>query len=328
MSILNNETFYLALGNTVDSIVITDMDSVIRYVNAAFTKITGYEAREAIGLKPNILKSEATTLQTYKEMWAIILNGGWWRGEILNKKKNGNLWYSFLSITQIRDDEGTPMGYIGIARDITEMKDLEKRLFEMSLEAIYMLAMAAEAKDDVTGSHLRRVRYYSEAIARQLGLSEPEIIEIGYSSMMHDVGKLNVPDDVLKKPGSLTEQEWEEMKTHPLKGAAILRDKPFFGVAREIAANHHERWDGSGYPKGKKGEEIPLSSRIVTLADVYDALTTVRPYKDAFSDKVAKQKILEGKGTFFDPQVVSAFEHLYECGVITKIKEKYSDEAQ
>lgn len=323
MNILNDEAFRFALENTVDSVVITDMNSIIQYVNPAFSTITGYAPEEVLGKKPNILKSETTTSETYRQMWSVILSGGWWRGEILNQKKSGELWYSFLSISQIRRPDGAPFAYIGISRDITEVKRLEERLFEMSLEAIYMLSMAAEAKDNVTGSHLQRVRYYSEAIARQLGLSEEETLEIGYSSMMHDVGKLNVPDDILKKPGKLSPQEWTEMKKHPEKGAAILRDQPFYGVARDIAANHHERWDGQGYPQGKRGEQIPLCSRIVTVADVFDALTTSRPYKNAWPDEVARAKIQEGKGVFFDPKVVDAFDFLYKTGVISEIKHRY-----
>lgn len=323
MNILNDQAFHFALENTVDSVVITDMESIIQYVNPAFTTITGYAPDEVLGKKPSVLKSDSTTVETYKKMWAVILSGGWWRGEIQNRKKDGELWYSFLSISQIRDTDGTPFAYIGISRDITEIKRLEERLFEMSLEAIYMLSMAAEAKDNVTGSHLQRVRFYSEAIARQLGLPEETVQEIGYSSMMHDVGKLNVPDEILKKPGKLSPQEWAEMKKHPSKGAAILRDQPFYGVARDIAAHHHERWDGQGYPQGKRGEEIPLCSRIVTVADVFDALTTSRPYKNAWPDEVARAKIAEGKGTFFDPKVVDAFEQLYKSGVISEIKHRY-----
>ncbi|NLV44405.1 MAG: PAS domain S-box protein [Candidatus Hydrogenedentes bacterium] len=323
MNILNDQAFHFALENTVDSVVITDMESIIQYVNPAFTTITGYAPDEVLGKKPSVLKSDSTTVETYKKMWAVILSGGWWRGEIQNRKKDGELWYSFLSISQIRDTDGTPFAYIGISRDITEIKRLEERLFEMSLEAIYMLSMAAEAKDNVTGSHLQRVRFYSEAIARQLGLPEETVVEIGYSSMMHDVGKLNVPDEILKKPGKLSPQEWAEMKKHPSKGAAILRDQPFYGVARDIAAHHHERWDGQGYPQGKRGEEIPLCSRIVTVADVFDALTTSRPYKNAWPDEVARAKIAEGKGTFFDPKVVDAFEQLYKSGVISEIKHRY-----
>lgn len=326
MSIITEDYFRFALEHTVDWVVITDLDSVIVYVNPAFSAISGYTTEEAVGQKPSIAKSPHTTLETYQEMWSVILAGGWWRGEIINKKKSGELWHSFLSISQIRDDDGTPVAYIGIARDITEMKRLEQRLYEMSLEAIFMLSLAAEAKDNVTGSHLQRVRGYSEAIAEQLGLPEEQIAEIGYSSMMHDVGKLHIPDDILMKAGKLTPGEWEEMKKHPLEGVTILRDKSFYQMARDIAGNHHERWDGFGYPNGKKGEEIPLSSRIVSVADVFDALTTARPYKDAWPADAALTEIIAGKGSFFDPHVVDAFEELYKNGTISEILRRYPPE--
>jgi PAS domain S-box-containing protein len=326
MDILNDTVFRVALENTVDSVVITDMESIIQFVNPAFTRITGYTAEEVMGKKPNVLKSPQTTVDTYNRMWSVILAGGWWRGEIINCKKSGELWHSFLSISQIRDTNGKPVAYIGIARDITEMKRMEEKLYEMSLEAIFMLSLAAEAKDNVTGSHLQRVRYYSESIARQLGMTEEQVEEIGYSSMMHDVGKLNIPDAILKKTGKLTPEEWHEMKKHPEKGAIILRDKSFYRTAREIAACHHERWDGQGYPAGKRGEEIPLSARIVSVSDVYDALTTSRSYKNAWPEEVARAKIMEGRGSFFDPKVVDAFDHLYKTGAISEIRRQYPAE--
>ena len=193
MNVLNKLTLQYALDNIVDLVVITNMDSIIQYVNPAFLKLTGFTNEEVLGKKPSIQKSVHTTVETYRQMWEVILKGGWWRGEIINQKKSGELWHSYLSISQIRDDDGKPFAYISISRDITEMKRLERELFDMGLEAIFMLAMAAEAKDNVTGNHLQRVRFYSEAIAREMGLSEKEAVEIGYSSMMHDVGKLHIP---------------------------------------------------------------------------------------------------------------------------------------
>jgi len=323
MNVMQTEVFRFALENTVDSVVITDMDSVIRYVNPAFTQITGFTAEEAIGQKPSIQQSPHTTPETYEEMWRVIEAGGWWRGEIINVKKSGEEWHSYLSISQVRDEHGVPFGYVGIARDITEMKRLEARLREAGLEAIFMLSVAAEAKDEVTGSHIQRVQHYSEAIALRLGLPLDVVEEIGYSSMMHDVGKIQVPDAILKKAGKLTEEEWALMRRHPLHGVAILREKPFYRVARDIAGNHHERWDGNGYPHGRKGEEIPLASRIVTVADVFDALTTARPYKDAWDEEEALAELVKRRGKNFDPQVVDVFMELYEEGVIRAIRQQF-----
>lgn len=326
MDMMQMEVFRFALENTVDSVVLTDMESIIRYVNPAFTQITGFTAEEAIGQKPSIQQSPHTTPETYKEMWRVIESGGWWRGEIINRKKNGEEWHSYLSISQIRNAQGEPFAYVGIARDISEMKRMEARLREAGLEAIFMLSVAAEAKDEVTGSHIQRVQHYSEAIARHLGLPEDAVEEIGYSSMMHDVGKIQVPDAILKKAGQLTPEEWQVMRRHPRFGVTILRDKPFYNVARDIAGNHHERWNGSGYPKGKKGDEIPLASRIVTVADVFDALTTARPYKDAWSEEEAVAELIQRRGRDFDPQIVDAFLALYDAGVISDIRQQYPQE--
>jgi len=323
MEPLSPETFRFALDNTVDAVTITDIDSVIQYINPAFTAITGFTAEEVIGKKPNIQRSPKTTGDTYKAMWEVILQGGWWRGEIVNLRKNGEEWHSLLSISQVRDAQGRPVAYVGIARDITPMKQLQLRLKQAGLEAIFMLAAAAEAKDEVTGSHLQRVQNYSHALALKLGFSGEQAEEIGYSSMMHDVGKIHVPDSILKKIGYLTEEEWKGMREHPNHGVAILRKDPFFETAREIAGNHHEKWDGTGYPLGKAGPEIPLASRIVTVADVFDALTTARPYKRAWSEKEALQEIINLKGRAFDPAVVDAFVRIYEEGLVDAILDRF-----
>ncbi|HOZ47309.1 MAG TPA: PAS domain S-box protein [Candidatus Hydrogenedentes bacterium] len=326
MSELSLEAYRFALDNTVDSVVITDIRSVIQYVNPAFTTITGFTAKEAVGGKPSILRSRHTTLDTYKDMWSIILSGGWWRGEIINVRKTGEEWYSYLSISQIKDSHGKAFAYVGIAKDITELKMLQFELKEAGLEGIFMLSAAAEAKDELTGSHLRRVQHYSEAIALRLGLSKEAAEEIGYSSMMHDVGKIHIPDNVLKKNGPLSDPEWASMAQHPESGASILRDKPFYAVARDIASNHHEKWDGSGYPSGKRGEKIPLAARIVAVADVFDALTTHRPYKRAWSDQEALEEIAAQRGHHFDPQVVDAFFDLYREGTIAEIRKRFPTE--
>ncbi len=318
-----NDAYRFALENTVDAVAITDMNSIIQYVNPAFTATTGFLADEALGRKPAILRSQHTTFDTYKRMWSVILSGGWWRGEIVNVKKSGEEWYSYLSISQIRDSDGVPFAYVGISRDITEMKQFQFRLKEASLEAIFMLSLAAEAKDEITGSHIQRVQHYSKELALRLGLSQIEAEEIGYSSMMHDVGKLHVPDAILKKCGPLSDEEWRTMREHPPQGVEILREKPFYRTAREIAGNHHEKWDGTGYPEAKKGEDIPLAARIVTVADVFDALTTKRPYKPAWSEEEAVQELVANKARAYDPKVVDAFVALRRDGVVADIRRRF-----
>jgi response regulator RpfG family c-di-GMP phosphodiesterase len=191
---------------------------------------------------------------------------------------------------------------------------------EAHKNAMFMLAAAVEARDGLTGSHLRRVRAYAQALATELGRPEAEVEEIGYSSVLHDVGKLLVPDTILGKPGKLTDEEWVEMRRHPDHGAGILTGQPFFAMARDIARCHHERWDGAGYPRGLRGEEIPIAARITSVADVFDALVTKRSYKEPWTDEAAVAELRNLRGASFDPAVVDAFLRVWDRGEIHRIR--------
>ncbi|MDN3613755.1 MAG: HD domain-containing phosphohydrolase [Vibrio gallaecicus] len=188
--------------------------------------------------------------------------------------------------------------------------------------AIVSLSALAESRDNETGAHILRTQEYVKVLAEHLSLSDkhssllsPQYIELLYKSApLHDVGKVGIPDNVLLKPGKLTDEEFEIMKGHPKIGAEALSiaekqlgSSSFLRVAKEISLTHHEKWNGSGYPNQLSGEDIPLSGRLMALADVYDALISKRIYKPAFSHDKAKSIILEGNGTHFDPQVVDAF---------------------
>ena len=174
---------------------------------------------------------------------------------------------------------------------------------------IESLSLAAEYRDDQTGKHTQRVGLTSGLIAERLGLDPFRVELIRRTAPLHDVGKIAIPDRVLLKPGKLTPEEYEEMKQHAQLGATLLGDEayPLIETARTIAISHHERFDGRGYPSGVGGEAIPLEGRIVSVADVFDALTHERPYKEAWPLERALEEILGGSGTQFDPQVVEAF---------------------
>jgi putative two-component system response regulator len=176
-------------------------------------------------------------------------------------------------------------------------------------EIVTMLMKAAEHRDNETGNHVARVAAYVTLIARQLGLPESEIRQLSLASTMHDVGKISVPDAILLKAGPLTPVERSEMELHAERGRRILEGSSsrMVQLAAEIAATHHERWDGFGYPWGLRGEAIPLSGRIVAVADVFDALTSDRPYKRAWSRQDALAYLQANAGTHFDPRCVAAF---------------------
>jgi putative two-component system response regulator len=188
------------------------------------------------------------------------------------------------------------------------VKQRTAELHDAHMDAIYMLAIASEAKDTDTGAHVRRVQKQSFELAKKMGFSSSEAESIGYSSILHDVGKIHVPDDILTKPGPLDERERARMQLHTLAGERILSASSFFERARKIARAHHENWDGSGYPDGLNRTAIPIEARIVHLVDVYDALTHERVYKPAWTQPQAMEVVQEGRGVMFDPEVVDAFE--------------------
>ncbi len=174
-------------------------------------------------------------------------------------------------------------------------------------ETFLMLATVVEARDETTGQHLRHVETSATLLAQAVGLSEREAKELGEAAVMHDVGKAGVPDKILMKPGPLEAAEWDVVKRHTVLGEKILGDREAFTLARQIARSHHERWDGSGYPDGLRGEDIPLAARITAVVDMYDALRSERPYKPPWSPGEAFAELERAKGTQLDPALVDAF---------------------
>jgi len=202
------------------------------------------------------------------------------------------------------------------------------QLKESSLETIYRLTQAAEYRDEDTGEHIQRMSHYAAAVARELGASAKTVEQILRAAPMHDIGKIGIPDRILLKPDKLDAEEWEIMKQHTTIGGKILSNSSagFIRLGEKIALSHHEKWDGSGYPEGLEGKQIPLVGQIVAIADVFDALTTRRPYKKPFSLEVTYDILNESSGSHFNPQVVEAFFTVEE--EILAIKDKYKDSAQ
>jgi putative two-component system response regulator len=197
-----------------------------------------------------------------------------------------------------------------------------------SLETIVRLSRAAEYRDEDTGAHILRMSHYAAAVARRMGLPERDVETILHAAPMHDIGKIGIPDHILMKPAKLDAEEWEVMKSHAAIGARILAgsNADVIRLGETIAGTHHEKWNGEGYPMGLKGEGIPTSGRIAAIADVFDALTSKRPYKEPFSLDRSFSIIKEGRGAHFDPAVVDAFFEVED--EILQIKARYQDEGQ
>lgn len=208
-----------------------------------------------------------------------------------------------------------------LKRDLATARDQLEAAYK---DAVVMLCLAAEGKDPDTSSHLYRVQHYTEALAIAMGIGGEAAAHMGLMSMLHDIGKLATPDAILKKPGKLTEEEWSIMREHSLAGVRILGSNPFYEIAREISAGHHESYDGSGYPHGLSGGYIPLSARIVKIADVFDALTTRRPYKEPWTMEEAVVHIELQAGGAFDPAIVAELKKLFEDGTLMRIKTAYT----
>lgn len=234
----------------------------------------------------------------------------WDDSELIQSIKNGfniyNIKKEHQSLLELNEKQNLELKELNLELE-NKVRLRTINLEEAIHEGIVMLANAAEVKDKCTGDHIHRILSITHDICIEMGFSPEKAHHIGLFSMVHDVGKLTIPDEILNKPGVLNEAEWEVIQSHTIAGENIMGDKPFYKIAREIARSHHENWDGTGYPDGLKGENIPLSARIVAVADVFDALVNERPYKEAwsFEDTIKEMKTLSG--IKFQPEILETF---------------------
>lgn len=226
---------------------------------------------------------------------------------LLRLKRVLKMRYLLIERDQINEELETSVARLETVN--AELQNMNQELNQSYLDTINRLCLAAEYKDDDTGDHIIRISRYCELITQTLGQPDEFIQLMRYASPMHDIGKIGIPDHILLKPDKLTEDEFNLIKTHTTIGANILSgaQAEVLKLAHEIALNHHEKWNGKGYPNGLAGQDIPLSARIVGLADTFDALTSSRPYKDPYPIEVALEIIRSERETHFDPEVVDAF---------------------
>ncbi len=243
------------------------------------------------------------------------------QGDIIEGKKLG-----------VEDYLTKPIDYsellITVQAKLARFRELKLLQLQFAYEAsLTMLANAIEVRDSYTRGHVERVTAYAETVAKSLQWSQEEINILRFGAILHDIGKIQIRDEILHKPGPLTPEEREEIETHPIVGAQMLAGIPFLEKVAPIVRHHHERWDGQGYPDGLSGEEIPMAARIVTLVDTFDAITTTRPYRVARSPEVARAELAKNAGTMLDPHLVEAFLQLCKTGAIETIARQWRNEA-
>lgn len=274
--------------------------------------MTGYEVASALKADPataNIPIIMVTAL-TDRDARLTGLNAG--AEEFLTKPVDrAELWVRVRNLLRIKEYGDFLANHNQILNE--QVRERTAQLEEAYRETVFTLVRAAEHKDEETGHHVRRISHYCQILAETMDLPEDFSTAIFHASPMHDIGKIGIPDHILLKPGGFTPDEWEVMKTHCALGASILASgsSPYSRMGAEIALSHHERWDGSGYPAGLKGEAIPLAARIMQICDVYDALRSLRPYKLPIDHERTVEIITQGDGrtqpTHFDPAVLAAF---------------------
>ncbi|OAO89105.1 hypothetical protein AXX17_ATUG04560 [Arabidopsis thaliana] len=314
-----------ALLALADAVMVTDSGHRIVAVNASYEQVTGFASAEVLGCKAGVLRTPYTPVATYAGMRDALGAGLPWSGVFTNYKKNRDLWHSSITITPYV--AGGDAYFVGIFRELEGLESGtyldEARALRVQRSLLQVLAISCEIRDPGIEAHLSGVQTLTEQLAKRhnermkLGLSLEKLSHLANSSILHDIGKSGIPEGILYKPGPLAEYERRIVEMHPAIGVDIvekifreLDDELFeqeLSTARNIIRYHHERWDGTGYPDKLRGEAIPLEARLVSVVDVYDALTSKRPYKEKWSKADALRYVTEQKGRQFDPDVVDSF---------------------
>ena len=297
-----------------NSIVVTGADGMIVWVNPAFTTLTGYQAAEVVGQNDRLLSTDRHDDEFSRQVWRTILAGQPWHGERVNQRKDGRRYAEELTITPVINEKGQTSHFITVMQDITSRKAGEQeraRLFEDLFRAynttIEGWSYALDLRDRDTEGHTKRVTEMALKLARAMGYDDAQLLQVRRGALLHDIGKMAIPDKILHKEGPLNEEEWAVMRKHPIYSFELISSIDFLRPALDIPHYHHERWDGSGYPEGLKGDQIPLTARIFSVVDVWDALSFDRPYRKAWTQTKVLDYIRSQSGVQFDPHVVDVF---------------------
>jgi len=307
---LNYARQYEDAINSKIAILKTDTNNIITHANEKFCELSKYTLEELIGKNCQELRHEKyKTVGTCNEIKKLLEEKKSFKKVLINIAKDGteytvnNLFYS------ITDLDGKMIEYIQIMYDLTEIVKLNEEITNTQKEVVLTMGAIGEKRSKETGLHVKRVSEYSYLLAKVLGMNEDEANLLKQASPMHDIGKVGIPDSILNKPGKLTFEEFEIMKTHAEIGYEMLKhsERPILKASSIVAKTHHEKWDGSGYPLGIKGKDIHIFGRITAIADVFDALNHDRVYKKAWDIEDVLELFKKERGLHFDPKLIDLF---------------------
>ncbi len=302
----------------------SDLDGNITYVNDKFCELCKYSREELIGQNHRIFRSPDVADAVYKDLWDTIQSKKTWNGFVKNITKYGDYYYFEATIIPILDADNNILEYISIRTDITKEIELKNDIIATQEEVLRTLGELGEWRSQETGDHVKRVSLYSEVLASAYGCTQEEVDLLKMASPMHDIGKVVIPDKILLKPAKLTDEEYEIMKQHTTYGFEIFNksNHALLQAAALISYEHHEKWDGSGYPRELKGDQIHLFGRITAIADVFDALSSDRVYKKAWTIDKTLEYLKEEKEKSFDPKLVDLF--LENIDAILQVKQQHN----
>ena len=330
LSLSNNNLLYLSqYENAIDDFIATiktNTNGTIIYINDNFCKLSGYSKKELLGKKCQELRALKHIKQgdcqkiskrlEKKEKVTMLLE---------NRKKTGESYYVDTHIYPFEDKYGKIIEHVHLMYDVTETINLHQEIENTQKEIIYKMGEIGETRSKETGNHVKRVAEYSKLLAELIGLDYQHVELLYAASPMHDIGKVGIPDAILNKPGKLSDDEFEIMKTHSEIGFNILRgsNKPIIKAAAVVAYTHHEKYDGTGYPKGTRGKKIHIFGRITAIADVFDALGSDRCYKKAWELDKILELFKQERGKHFDPELIDLF--FNNLDKFLAIRDKYKD---
>ena len=324
--IVNLSKLYENAIEQTNIILRANKEKIITYANEKFYNISGFTKEELIGQHYNFLKrTEKIDDSQIDSMWNELSKGNIWKGRISNTFKDEKIHHFLATVVPIINKNGEILEYMSIRKDITAVIELQEEIEETQKELIHKMGNIGESRSNETGNHVKRVAEYSKVLAKLSGMEEKEAEILFMASPMHDIGKVGVPDAILNKPGKLTDEEWKIMRKHSVTGYNLLKNsnREIIKAAAIVARDHHEKWDGTGYPRRIKGEDIHIYGRITAIADVFDALGSERVYKKAWEVEKIFELLESEKGKHFDPNLVDLF--LENKEKFLNIKDRYKD---